>query len=41
MKEVKAQDVTNYQFGEGYPSGVYNLVVTQGNETRTVRVVKQ
>ncbi|MEZ4838952.1 T9SS type A sorting domain-containing protein [Flavobacterium sp.] len=41
VKEVKAQDVTNYQFGEGYPSGVYNLVVTQGNETRTVRVVKQ
>ncbi|RAR46208.1 T9SS type A sorting domain-containing protein [Flavobacterium lacus] len=39
--EVKAQDATNYQFGEGYPTGVYNLVVTQGNETRTVRLVKQ
>ncbi|MEZ4838855.1 carbohydrate binding domain-containing protein [Flavobacterium sp.] len=40
VKEVKAQDVTNYQFGEGYPSGVYNLVVTQGEETRTVRMIK-
>jgi hypothetical protein len=41
VKEVKAQDVTNYQFGELYPSGVYNVVVTQGEETKTVRVVKQ
>ncbi|RAR46228.1 T9SS type A sorting domain-containing protein, partial [Flavobacterium lacus] len=41
VKEVKAADVTNYQFGDRYPSGVYNVIVTQGNETRTVRVVKQ
>jgi hypothetical protein len=41
VREVKAQDVTNYQFGERYPSGVYNVIVTQGEETRTVRVVKQ
>jgi hypothetical protein len=39
--EVKVQDVTNYQFGERYPSGVYNVIVTQGNETRTIRIVKQ
>jgi hypothetical protein len=39
--EVNAADVTNYQFGDRYPSGVYNVIVTQGNETRTVRVVKQ
>jgi hypothetical protein len=41
VKEVKAQDASNYQFGDRYPSGVYNVIVTQGNETRTVRVVKQ
>jgi len=41
VTEVKAQDITNYQFGDRYPSGVYNVVVTQGNETRTLRVVKQ
>jgi hypothetical protein len=41
VREVKAQDVTNYQFGDRYPSGVYNVIVTQGEETRTVRVVKQ
>jgi hypothetical protein len=38
---VKAQDASNYQFGDRYPSGVYNVIVTQGEETRTVRVVKQ
>ncbi|WP_164975350.1 lamin tail domain-containing protein [Flavobacterium piscinae] len=41
VREVKAQDVTNYQFGNQYPSGVYNVIVTQGEETRAVRVVKQ
>ncbi|RAR50468.1 choice-of-anchor D domain-containing protein [Flavobacterium lacus] len=41
VKEVKAQDATNYQFGDRYPSGVYNVTVTQGEETKTVRVIKQ
>jgi hypothetical protein len=41
VREMKAQDVTNYRFGEGYPSGVYNVVVSQGEETKIVRVVKQ
>jgi hypothetical protein len=41
VKEVKAQDTTNYQFGDCYPSGVYNVIVTQGEEKRTVLVVKQ
>jgi hypothetical protein len=27
--------------GDRYPSGVYNVTVTQGEETRTVRVVKR
>ena len=27
--------------GECYPSGVYNVIVTQGEETKTVRVVKR
>ena len=40
VKEVKAQDASNYQFGDRYPSGVYNVIVTQGNETRTVRMIK-
>ncbi|UPQ80768.1 lamin tail domain-containing protein [Flavobacterium azooxidireducens] len=41
VNEVNASEVANYQFGDRYPSGVYNMIVTQGEETRTVRVVKQ
>jgi hypothetical protein len=41
VKEMNASEVANYQFGDRYPSGVYNMIVTQGEETRTVRVVKQ
>jgi hypothetical protein len=41
VKEVNASEVANYQFGDRYPSGVYNVIVTQGEETKTVRVVKQ
>jgi hypothetical protein len=40
-KEVTVDNLNNQIFGERYPSGVYNLVVTQGVETRTVRVMKQ
>ena len=39
--EVAVTELSNYQFGDRYPSGVYNVIVTQGEETRTVRVVKQ
>ena len=41
VKEFNASEVANYQFGDRYPSGVYNVIVTQGEETKTVRVVKQ
>ncbi len=39
--EVAVTEVANYQFGDRYPSGIYNVIVTQGEETRVVRVVKQ
>jgi hypothetical protein len=29
------------QLGDRYPSGVYNVVVTQGSVTETLRVVKR
>jgi hypothetical protein len=34
-------DMENTTLGERYPSGVYNVVVTQDEQTRTVRVVKR
>jgi hypothetical protein len=39
--EVNAADVTNYQFGNHYPSGIYNMIVTQGEMTTIVRIMKQ
>jgi len=35
-------DVLSTQlFGERYPSGVYNIVVTQDEEMHTIRVIKK
>jgi hypothetical protein len=33
--------ITNQTYGESYPSGVYNIVVTQGPTTKTLRVIKR
>jgi hypothetical protein len=40
-KEVTVDNLNNQIFGERYPSGVYNLVVTQDEEMQTVRVIKK
>jgi hypothetical protein len=39
-KVVKANDFENIALGQNYPSGVYNVVVSQGVNTKTVRLVK-
>ena len=37
-----ASDAIEYQqFGEKYPSGVYNIVVTQGANVKTLRIIKR
>jgi Secretion system C-terminal sorting domain len=40
-KEVNASDVENLALGQNYSSGVYNVIVAQGMNTRTVRLVKK
>ncbi|MFN3757504.1 MAG: T9SS type A sorting domain-containing protein, partial [Flavobacterium sp.] len=40
-KEVGVENLNNQAFGERYPSGVYNIVVTQDEEMQTVRVIKK
>ena len=40
-KELRADVLSATVIGERYPSGVYNAIVTQGEETRTVRVIKR
>jgi hypothetical protein len=40
-KEVTFENVSSTTFGNGYPAGVYNVMVTQDNHSKTLRVVKQ
>jgi hypothetical protein len=40
-REVKPSDMTEQQIGDHYPSGVYNVVVTQGEDVKTLRVIKR
>ena len=40
-REVRPSDVSELQVGDRYPSGVYNVVVTQGSDVKTLRVIKR
>jgi len=39
--EVSPTEVSGLQIGDNYPAGVYNVVVTQGTELKTLRVIKK
>ncbi|MBY0486669.1 MAG: T9SS type A sorting domain-containing protein, partial [Flavobacteriaceae bacterium] len=34
-------DLQSLEIGEKYPSGVYNIIVSQGEQTKTIRVMKR
>ena len=40
-RNVEANDINNVQLGADYPSGVYNVIVSQGEQKQTVRVIKR
>lgn len=40
-KMINASDIQNFELGDQYPSGVYNIVVSQESDTKTVRVIKR
>jgi hypothetical protein len=40
-RAVKVSDVKSVVIGDGYPSGVYNVIVGQGDETKTLRMIKR
>jgi hypothetical protein len=40
-RDVQYNDVYNQSIGERYPSGVYNVIVSQGENVKTLRVIKQ
>jgi len=40
-KVVKANDIESISLGQNYSTGIYNVVVSQGMNSRTVRLVKK
>jgi hypothetical protein len=40
-REVAPNEVPNLQIGDRYATGVYNVIVTQGSEVKTLRVIKR
>ena len=40
-REINAADMPIVSLGERYPSGVYNVVVTQEDNVKTLRLVKR
>ena len=41
QREVKSGDVVMQEIGARFPSGVYNVIVSQGTEVKTFRVIKR
>jgi len=39
--EVSSAEVSGLRIGDNYPAGAYNLLVSQGTEIKTVRVIKK
>ena len=40
-RNVEVTELENLQVGANYPSGVYNVIVSQGENTQTLRVIKR
>ena len=40
-KEVRPREVPQLQIGGNYPTGIYNIIVSQGTEVKTFRVIKR
>jgi hypothetical protein len=40
-RQASVANITNLEIGSQYPSGVYNIIVTQGDNVKTLRVIKR
>ena len=40
-RQASVAAITNLEIGSQYPSGVYNIIVTQGSNVKTLRVIKR
>jgi Secretion system C-terminal sorting domain len=41
IEDRKAQVSDIIELGDNYPSGVYNVIVSQGENTKTLRMIKR
>ena len=41
VRSVQSTDLSSQKLGNSFPSGVYNVVVTQGEAVRTLKVIKR
>ena len=41
VRDVEFIDINTVSIGENYPSGVYNVIVNQGENVKTLRVIKR
>ena len=40
-RSVKMSEIENFELGDNYPSGIYNVSISQGTEVKTQRVIKR
>ena len=40
-RQFSAAEMNNQEVGNSYPSGIYNVIVTQGENMKTLRVIKR
>jgi hypothetical protein len=40
-KMINSSDIQNFELGNQYPSGVYNVIVSQESNTKTLRVIRR
>ena len=41
VRQSSVSNITNLEIGSLYPSGVYNIIVTQGDKVKALRVIKR
>jgi hypothetical protein len=39
--DTNINEVGDLKVGERFPTGIYNVVITQGDEVKTLRVIKR
>jgi hypothetical protein len=41
QRNTDISEIANQEIGNDYPSGVYNIIVNQGSDSKTLKVIKK